>query len=125
MHFVKNFQAVVLVCLSALLSCITQAAGVDESGLGLVIERSTRDYVVNKDGSYVATFEETVRINNERGVKERAQWPLTYNQTLSTIEVLEAYTEKADGSRKAVQADQIKDQQDARSMASQGSTVGW
>lgn len=85
--------------------------------LGFTQERASQHIVVNADGSFVATIDGAVKVNEARAIAQLAQRSLGYNKTLETLDVLQAYTEKPDGRRMTVGPDQIKDQQEARSLA--------
>jgi len=71
------------------------------------IERDLQVFRVNADGSFVADIEFTVLINEERGVKAFAQQSVSYNRSLESMEIVEAYTQKPDGRRMVVTPEQI------------------
>ena len=87
----------------------------DGTDTSMTVERAVESNVIEPDGTFVMTYEEMLRINEERAVKRYAQIPISYNRMLETVEIVEAYTHKADGRRIKVQPDQIKDQQESRS----------
>jgi len=87
----------------------------DGTDPSVTIEKEIQLHVINPDGSFVVTYEAVLLINEERAVKSHGQLPIGYNRMLETIDVTEAHTQKADGRRVNVQADQIKDQQEPRS----------
>src|SRR5471030_1568407 len=109
---------------SALALALTPAAaqtpaadtGTDPS---MVIEHLHQSYVVNRDGSYAMTEDQTRRIVLDRAVPEQSQIAIGYNKTLDEIAALSAYTEKPDGRRVALGAEQIKDQQESASADAQ------
>jgi transglutaminase-like putative cysteine protease len=72
-------------------------------------------YDVQSDGSYVMDEVETARINNEQGIKQRAQLPLPFSTSLQDLDVLEAYTTTPEGKRIDVTADKILLQQSPQS----------
>jgi len=95
-------------------SMATQAAdtGTEPS---MVIEKLHQSYVVNRDGSYVMTDEQVRRIVLERAVPEQSQITVSYNKSLDRVMAISAYTEKPDGRRTPLSAEQIKDQQEVAS----------
>lgn len=68
-------------------------------------------YDVRADGTYVVEEIESLRINNEIGVKSFAQISLPFSASLQELEILEAYTTTKDGKRIDVAADKIFTQQ--------------
>ena len=104
----------VLTSAPAAASLPAQAAdtGTDPS---MVIEKLHQSYVVNRDGSYLMTDEQVRRIVLERAVPEQSQITISYNKSLDEIVAISAYTEKPDGRRVPLGAEQIKDQQEAAS----------
>lgn len=85
--------------------------------VGFTHEKSTQHFVINNDGSYLVTIENTVKINETRAIATQALRSIGYNKTLESVEIIQAYTEKPDGRKIAVGVEQIKDQQEARSLA--------
>ena len=73
----------------------------------IVIEKSSKIVDINADGTYSQTNEMLVRLVSEQGAKGMGQVPLPYSESLQTMEVVEAYTLKPDGTRLDVQADKI------------------
>ena len=92
----------------------TQAQA-DSTDLSLTVEKNIQSYVVNADGSFVLDVELVSRINEERAIKPNAQRSVSFNRTLETLDIIEAYTLKADGRKAQVNADQIKEQQEQAS----------
>lgn len=89
--------------LSALLVSVlavgtAQAKG-DGTDLSITIEKEIQTNVVNADGSFVATLETVHLINEERAIKAWAQRSMSYNRTLETLEVVQAYTQSLTGAR--------------------------
>lgn len=101
-----------LACLFTVTLAQAQDDGTDHS---VTIEKDIRHTVVAADGTYTFTQDLVLRINEDRAIKVRAQHPLHYNRTQETLEVKEAYTLKADGSKVAVNAEQIREQQEPAS----------
>lgn len=70
---------------------------------------------MNADGSFVLDVERVMRINEERAITSNAQRSVTYNRTLETLDIVEAYTLKPDGRKVVVTPDRIKEQQELES----------
>ena len=87
----------------------------DDTDHSLTVEKNTHAYVVNADGSFVLNVEMISRVNEERAIKLHAQRPLSFNRTLETLKIVEAYTQKASGRKIRVQPKQIKEQQERAS----------
>ncbi len=104
--------AAVLLCSLAWCGAQSRDTGTDPS---LIIEKYAQSYVVNVDGSYTLTVDEVRSIALERAIQPHSQSYISYNRTLDKVSQVEAYTEKPDGRRILVSADQIKDQQEAAS----------
>lgn len=99
-------------CLLMLNTALGEDDGTDNS---IIIEKDVRTHVINADGSFVATNEIVVLINEERAVKTYSQRSLSYHRTRESLEVVEAYTQKPDGRKISVKADRIKEQQERQS----------
>jgi transglutaminase-like putative cysteine protease len=67
---------------------------------------------VNKDGSSVTLMEAQRKIETQQGIEMLGEQRITYNSTLENVEVLEAYTLLADGTRVNVEPDKIRTQDD-------------
>jgi len=67
---------------------------------------------VNKDGSSTAVTEVQRKIETQQGVDFLGEQRITYNSTLENVEVLEAYTLLADGTRIDVESEKIRTQDD-------------
>lgn len=87
----------------------------DGTDLSVTIEKDIQRTVVAEDGSFATTQELVYLINEERAIKTKAQHSLYYNRTLESLEVLKAYTQKPDGRKVMVSAEQIKEQQEPQS----------
>lgn len=74
------------------------------------VDRHVRHFVVEPSGAYLLTVEQTQTIVERTALPEHARYEIGYNQALEDIIAVEAYTEKADGRRLAVQPHQIRDQ---------------
>ncbi|WDU63824.1 DUF3857 and transglutaminase domain-containing protein [Pseudomonas poae] len=93
----------------------TAQAHADYTDLSLTHEKHIQSFVVNADGTFVLDVERVLRINEERAIKSNAQRSVSYNRTLETLDIVDAYTLKPDGRKVAVAADQIKEQQETAS----------
>lgn len=100
------------------LTCLTFDASAGESDLdaSITIETHKQSFFINRDGSFDVTVFEKMHINQERAIRVHAQRYISYNRTLDVLDGIEAFTEKPDGRRIPVRPDQIKDQQEARSI---------
>ncbi|WP_028943813.1 DUF3857 domain-containing transglutaminase family protein [Pseudomonas vranovensis] len=87
----------------------------DGTDPSVTIEKDIQRTVVAEDGSFETTQELVTLINEERAIQYRAQHSLYYNRTLETLEVVQAYTQKPDGRKVVVSAEQIKEQQEQQS----------
>ncbi len=65
---------------------------------------------VKDDGSNRYQMERVIRIDTPTGVEKEGEQRFGYVGSLETVEILEAYTEKPDGTRIVVPADQIRTQ---------------
>src|SRR5882672_6014767 len=86
------------------------------NGPAVTIELQQQHFVVETDGTFVLTQEEHRLVEHERGIKLSAQQYLLYNASLETVGILEAYTQKSDDRKIMVQPDQIRTQQEVRSV---------
>ena len=74
------------------------------------VVKSSSKFEVNADASYTQHLEEQARVDTLQGVRMLGERKITYNSTLETVEVLEAYTLQPDGTRIAVPLDKIRTQ---------------
>ncbi|MCH8618435.1 DUF3857 and transglutaminase domain-containing protein [Undibacterium sp. TS12] len=105
----KKFIALTCSLLFAGASVNAKDNGTDPS---VTILKEIQSFVVNKDGSYTETVEYFTQINEERAVASHSQRQWHFNRSLENFELLEAYTEKADGRKIPVKPEQIKLQQE-------------
>ena len=80
------------------------------------VDRHVRHFMVEPSGAYLLTVEQNRTIALRDALHDDARYEIAYNQALEDIIAVEAYTEKADGRRLAVQPQQIRDQQQAASV---------
>jgi len=64
-------------------------------------------FKVNPDGTYTATIEQRMKALTQAGVEEIGQASMSYSESLQELEVLEAYTLKADGTKVPVPEDKL------------------
>jgi hypothetical protein len=77
----------------------------------VTIEQMEITYTVNADGTYTQESKAQVRINIDQAVQSQAQTYLSFSETLQSLEVLEAYTDTAEGEHIIVPGDKIITQQ--------------
>ncbi|NVZ22005.1 DUF3857 domain-containing transglutaminase family protein [Pseudomonas costantinii] len=90
----------------------TAQAKDDAADRSVTIEKNTQSFVINADGSYVLDADKVLLINEERAIRFIAQQSFSYNRSLDTLEIVEAFTQKPDGRKVMVGAEQIKEQQE-------------
>ena len=73
---------------------------------------------VHPDGSDEQTIELLMKIETQAGVSSMGEQTISFNSTLSNLEVLEAYTIKPNGDKVMVDPDKIRTQDDADDGAS-------
>ena len=73
----------------------------------VVIEKSSKTVDLNADGTFTQINEVLTRIITEQGTRQIGQVPLPYSESLQSMEVIEAYTLKPDGTRLDVASDKI------------------
>jgi len=71
------------------------------------VVRYRAHYAVNADGTFAATIEQVERALTPNGVQQVGQASMIYSQSMQSLEVVEAYTQKADGSKIPVPKDKI------------------
>lgn len=81
------------------------------------IERQEIRYDVHTDGTYEYDDFESIRINNEAGIKAVGQISVPVSTSLQSLEVLQAYTVTKDGKHIDVSPDKILNQQTPLSAA--------
>jgi transglutaminase-like putative cysteine protease len=81
----------------------------------LIVDNYTQHFVVARDGAYTLTVDHAKIIVDARAIAAHSQYTISYNSTLDEVSEVRATTEKADGRRVVVTAEQIKDQQEAAS----------
>lgn len=115
LHLPKPFFRILATAFCVLTSHAMAEVKNDGLDPSLTFEKINQHFVVNPDGTFVLTMEEQVLINDARAIQGVAQKPLSYNRTLESLDIDEAYTQKPDGRKVPVQASQIKEQQEAAS----------
>jgi transglutaminase-like putative cysteine protease len=81
----------------------------------LTVVRSVDSFHVLQNGEFTHLLERDLRIDTQQGVGQEGEQQLSFNSKLETLEILEAYTLQADGTRVNVPEDKIvtKDGDDA------------
>ncbi|WP_322043738.1 DUF3857 and transglutaminase domain-containing protein [Paraburkholderia sp. J67] len=100
---------------SASLSASQSAALSAASQAPYTNEAETQTFTVNADGSYTKLDTLTLRVNTEAGVARAGQYYVWFNREMAHVEILDAWTEDAQGGRHEVRPDQIRDVQEVRS----------
>ncbi|MFD1558769.1 DUF3857 domain-containing transglutaminase family protein [Paraburkholderia silviterrae] len=90
-------------------------AGVAADQAPYTNESETQTFTVNADGSYTKVDALTLRINTEAGIARAGQYYVWFNRGMAHVDVLQAWTEDAQGQRHDVQPEQIRDVQEVRS----------
>ncbi|WP_433704155.1 DUF3857 domain-containing transglutaminase family protein [Paraburkholderia sacchari] len=78
-------------------------------------ESETQTFTINADGSFTKVDTLTLRINTEAGIARAGQYYVWFNRGMAHVDVLEAWTEDAQGQRHDVRPEQIRDVQEVRS----------
>ncbi|WP_042296300.1 DUF3857 domain-containing transglutaminase family protein [Paraburkholderia bannensis] len=78
-------------------------------------EAETQTFTVNADGSYTKLDTLTLRVNTEAGIARAGQYYVWFNREMAHVDILEAWTEDAQGGRHDVRPEQIRDVQEVRS----------
>ena len=86
---------------------LLQAGAICLSANDLVFEKNYKAIALNNDGTFNQVNEVLVRLVSEQGAKGTGQVPIPFSESLQSIEVLEAYTLKPDGTRLDVAKDKI------------------
>ncbi|MEN5035163.1 DUF3857 and transglutaminase domain-containing protein [Pseudomonas sp. TWI929] len=108
-------------CLAAVLLPVTMIwcglahAFTDGTDRSVTLEKIEQTFVVQRDGTFSVDVDSVLLINEERAIKANAQRPVSYNRSLETLQVLQAYTQKPDGRKVPVDAAHIKEQQEQAS----------
>ncbi len=110
----RNWRQLLLALLAG--AAMGTASAVDEgSDTSTTVEKEIQHFVVNADGSFVESSDVVIVINEGRAVGSGAQRRISFDRSIETLDVIVAYTQKADGSQLPVELDKIKEQQDRRS----------
>ena len=110
----KSYLVTVLLPVAMSWGSLAQAF-TDGTDRSVTLEKVEQTFVVQKDGSNRLNVDSVLLINEERAIKASAQRPVSYNRSLETLEVIEAYTHKPDGRKVMVDAAHIKEQQEQAS----------
>jgi transglutaminase-like putative cysteine protease len=71
----------------------------DAPELSTRVDRYISSYAVKEDGSFTETHEFAMTVLNEQAINEVKQTSVTYSTSIQKIEIVDAYTKKADGHR--------------------------
>lgn len=97
---------------SVLAGARAKAAADTGTDPSLVVDRYIQHFVVARDGAYTLTVDHAKTIVDARAIAAHSQYMISYNSTLDEVSAVTGATEKPDGRRIAVTAEQIKDQQE-------------
>ena len=89
---------------------------IDATDRATTMESFIQRSVIARDGSADIRTEATYLVNEPRGIAMVAQLPIKYNRSRESLDILEAYTLKANGRKVAVPRAAIIDQQEAVSV---------
>lgn len=89
-------------------AAVAQAAPV-EGQAAYRVNKAIEGYVLNADATYTDTMTVSMTVLSEKGITALNQADLSYSSSLSSVDVLFAYTLKKDGSRVDVPAINIQD----------------
>jgi transglutaminase-like putative cysteine protease len=107
-----RFVAVMLVLFALCAGAAARDTGTDNS---VLVNKYIQHFVVEADGSYTVTVDIAKTIAQARAIPAHSQYYVSYNRSLDDVVAVEAYTQKPDGSRIAVDAAQIRDQEESAS----------
>src|SRR5689334_16602510 len=94
-------MGVSLVVLAAALtgSCLAQPQSQNSPDLSWRLERQIEEHIIAADGTEQATYTIASKILKEPAIEPLKQANVRYSRSAQTLEILEAYTRKADGRR--------------------------
>ncbi|GAB3441462.1 DUF3857 domain-containing protein [Massilia solisilvae] len=107
-----QLAAMLFVLLALCGRALAHDTGTDPS---VVVNKYIQHFVVEPDGSYTLTVDNARTIAQQRAVQSHSQYYITYNKTLDEVLSVQAYTQKPDGARIAVEPAQVRDQQESAS----------
>ncbi len=103
-----------------MMGLLAGAAGVSAPGVSAAgawaaeppvsVRRVQTDMVVAQDGSATSTVHMEIAVNTQEAARQVGQQSFQYNEGRGTIEIVQAYTLKPDGTRAVVEPDAIKTQ---------------
>jgi Domain of Unknown Function with PDB structure (DUF3857) len=93
--------------LAATLLAIAMPACADAQ---MIIRQAVLDIDVHPDGSMVQTTHVALRATNDAAAQRIAQHPITFSASREELTIVEAYTQKPDGTRLPVDAGAIHSQ---------------
>ncbi|VXC07152.1 DUF3857 domain-containing transglutaminase family protein [Massilia sp. 9I] len=98
-----------------LFGCGRLSAGDTGTDRSILIERHWQHFTVEENGAYQVEVELVKTIATPSAVELHAEQFISYNGSLDTVMVIEAWTTKPDGRRVVVGLQQIREQQEAAS----------
>ena len=106
----SSILSTILLILVAVGTAAAQSAAPDYKS-PITIKKLDVTFVVNADGTYTQEVFGQTRINIDQAVQSQGQTLIAYSESLQSLEVLEAYTETAEGEKIVVPDDKIITQQ--------------
>ena len=104
----RSVSVVVLLAASLLVAFLVISAHADEAPLTIV--SASDDYDVSADGTYVNLYRVEFRTANDAAARRQGQQAFSYSPHIEDLEVVEAFTRKADGRVLPVDLASIHDQ---------------
>ncbi len=108
MSAVTRAVSVVVLLVIALVLAFVAAAHAEEPPLTIVSAADTFD--VRSDGSYVSLYRVELRAGNDAAARQQGQQAFAYSPGIEDLDIVEAFTRKADGRVLPVDAAAIRDQ---------------
>jgi transglutaminase-like putative cysteine protease len=107
-----RFVAVMLMLFALCAGASARDTGTDNA---VVVNRYLQHFVVEPDGSFTVTVDIAKTIAQPRAIQPHSLYYISYNRSLDDVLTVEAYTQKPDGTRIAVEPAQIRDQEEGAS----------
>jgi hypothetical protein len=93
--------------LTFVMIAVLSHTGVAYAAEDIVIEKSTTSIDIENDGTFTQINELLIQLVSEQGAKGVGQLPIPFNDSQQTVEIVDAYTVKPDGTRLTVGSDKI------------------
>jgi hypothetical protein len=81
----------------------------------VTVEKNIRTIEINADGTNTETEEELYKIETQKGVDAFNQSDFSYTKNMETLEIIDAYTIKSDGTKIKVTKENIREKEDSLS----------